>query len=138
MAPDFFEVLSRCQLTEGKIMSRSSASKHGKVGATPGEHAVQIGTDWIPVRPPGAKTRKSMLEKNRASVFLPKAGRALNKPGIGRSTVFSESGNPKVCAYSACADQPGKTVRESTDGRKTVGSLVGGKFKALARKKAGY
>lgn len=114
-------------------MSESSALKRWKVGAEPTEHAVQIGTDWLLVRQPGAKTRKSVPKKDRASELLPKAGRALNKPGIARSTVFGESGNTGVYAYSACVDEPGKIVRESADGTKAVGILVGGKFKALTR-----
>lgn len=112
-------------------MSRSSALKRGKVGAVPVEHAVQIGTDWLFVRLAGAKTRKSVPKKDQASELLPKAGKALNNPGIDRSTVFGEPANPRVYAYSACVDQPGKIVRESADGKKTIGTLVGGKFKAL-------
>ena len=119
-------------------MSRSSALKRGKAGSVPTEHAVQIGTDWMLIRQSGAKARKSVSVKDRASALLPKAGRALNKPGIARSTVFGEPGNPRVYAYSAFVDEPGKIVRESADGKKTVGTLVGGKFKALARKKTAY
>lgn len=110
-------------------MSRSSC---GKVDTVP---AVQIGTDWLLVRRSKAKMRKSVPEKDRASALLPKAGRALNKPGIARSTVFGDPGNSRVYAYSACIDEPGKIIRESADGKKTVGTLVEGKFKALARKK---
>lgn len=114
-------------------MSRSSALKRGKVGTVPVEHAVQIGTDWLLVRLVGAKTRKSVPKKDQASELLPKVGKALNKPGIDRSTVFGEPGNPSVYAYSVCVDEPGKIVRESVDGTKTVGTLVEGKFKVLAR-----
>lgn len=119
-------------------MSRSSALKRGKVGNASAEHAVQIGADWMLVRLSGAKTRKSVPEKDRASELLLKAGRALNRPGIARSKVFGEPGNSRVYAYSVCVDEPGKIVRESADGTKTVGTLVAGKFRALARKKAAY
>lgn len=108
--------------------------KRGKVCAVPTEHAVQIGTDWLLVRRLGAKTREFVSKKDRASELLPKAGKALNKPGIDRSKVFGEPGNTRVYAYSACVDEPGKIVRESADGKKTVGTLVGGKFKALTRR----
>lgn len=91
----------------------------------PVEHAVQIGTDWLLVRLVGAKTRKSVPKEDQASELLPKVGKALNKPGIDRSTVFGEPGNPKVYAYSACVDQPGKIVRESVDGKKLLGQLLG-------------
>ncbi len=109
-------------------MSGSSALKRGKVGAVPVEHAVQIGTDWLLVRLAGARTRKSVPKKDQASELLPKVGKALNKPGIDRSTVFGEPGNPRVYAYSACADEPGKIVRESVDGKKRLLGLLRGTF----------
>lgn len=115
-------------------MSRSSALKRGKVGSVLAENAVRIGADWLLVKQSGAKTCKSVPKKDRASELLPKAGKALNKPGIDRSKVFGELGNTKVYAYSACVDEPGKFVRESADGKKTIGIVVGGKFKAVARR----
>lgn len=119
-------------------MSKSSALKRGNAGSVPGDYAVQIGTDWLLVRQSAAKTRKTVSGKDRASELLVKAGRALNKPGIARSKVFGDSCNSRVYAYSVCVDEPGKIVRESADGKKTVGIVVGGKFKALTGKKPAY
>jgi hypothetical protein len=61
-----------------------------------------------------------------------KLGRALNKPGISREAVFGKTkGRRAVYAYSVHPDDPTKLVRESVDGKCTVGRMIDGKFRAV-------
>ena len=64
-----------------------------------------------------------------------RAGRALSRPGLSRRAVFGNaSPRSHVYAYSVLSSDPTKLVRESVDGKITVGRVVGGKFRALRRK----
>lgn len=68
---------------------------------------------------------------DRARVMIARVGRALDKPGLDKkSAVFHKSTSGKIHAYSVYTKDPTKYVRESFDGKRTVGRLVGGKFKA--------
>jgi hypothetical protein len=66
--------------------------------------------------------------EDTAAVLLPKLGRALAKPGIPRSVVFSDPNNPKLYAYYAYIEDLTKIIRESADGTKCIGRVVRGKF----------
>jgi hypothetical protein len=67
-----------------------------------------------------------------AAEFARKLGRALNKPGISREAVFGTTkGGPTVYAYSVHPDDPTKLVRESVDGKRTVGRMIDGRFRAV-------
>jgi hypothetical protein len=57
--------------------------------------------------------------------------KALSKPGITRASVFGVAGQA-VFAYSVYAADPTKFVQEAADGTQKIGTLVNGKFRALA------
>ncbi len=61
--------------------------------------------------------------------MVPKAAKALDKPGIRKDDVFVGDAYG-VYAYSVDESDPTKFVRESADGKRSVGKLVGGKFRA--------
>jgi hypothetical protein len=64
-----------------------------------------------------------------------KLGRALNKPGISREAVFGKTdGRRTVYAYSVHPDDPTKLVRESADGKRTVGHMIDGKFRVCEQR----
>ena len=65
-----------------------------------------------------------------AGVMVPKAGAALDKPGIEKRAVFKRNAPGRVFAYSIHPRDPTKVVRESSDGKQKVGKLVAGKFRA--------
>ena len=76
-------------------------------------------------RPPRSVTRSE-----EAEVMVRKLGKALRKPGINRQVVFRAHAPGKVFAYSVCPEDMTKVVREAADGTRTVGRVVGCKFRA--------
>ncbi|WP_211333085.1 hypothetical protein [Pseudorhodoferax soli] len=60
-----------------------------------------------------------------ARVLLPKLGRALSRPGLPRSSVFTR---PGIFAYSAHPDNPRLLVQEAEDGSRVTGRMIGAKF----------
>ena len=77
----------------------------------------------------GRVRRSSARHAEGAATIVPKAARALDKPGIRKDAVFTGRSN-RVFAYSVDDKDPRKLVRESADGKRSVGRLVGGRFRA--------
>ncbi|MEY4563905.1 MAG: hypothetical protein RLZZ618_3182 [Pseudomonadota bacterium] len=88
---------------------------------------VRLGADSA--KSNGSPAKLSTSE--RASAMLMKAGKALSKPGIRRETVFGGGSGRGINAYSVYPADPTKIVRESADGQRTIGRLVGGRFRAI-------
>jgi hypothetical protein len=73
--------------------------------------------------------------KDRVGDILARLAKAISKPGIDRAHIFrSESGKP-VYAYFVSSEDPSKIVREDVLGRRTVGRLAGGRFRAVRSSK---
>lgn len=68
--------------------------------------------------------RKTPVSES-ARVLLPKLGRALSRPGLPRSSVFTR---PGVFAYSAHPDDPRFLVQQAEDGSRVTGRMIGAKF----------
>jgi hypothetical protein len=66
---------------------------------------------------------------DQAAAMLRKTGRALNKPGISKRSVFTKTSDD-IFAYSVDPSDATKLVRTSRDGTRRRGRVVGGKFKA--------
>lgn len=65
---------------------------------------------------------------DKAAAMLRKTGRALNKPGISKHSIFTnDSGD--IFAYSADPLDATQLVRVSRDGTRRKGRVVRGKFK---------
>jgi len=65
---------------------------------------------------------------DQAAAMLRKTGRALNKPGISKHSIFTNKSG-EIFAYSADPLDATKLVRTSRDGTRRKGRVVGGKFK---------
>jgi hypothetical protein len=65
---------------------------------------------------------------DQAAAMLRKTGKALNKPGISRHSIFTNNSGD-IFAYSADPLDATKLVRTSRDGTRRRGRVVGGKFK---------
>lgn len=76
------------------------------------------------------RPRRSVNQSDEAEVIVRKLGKALSKPGISKQVVFRSHTSGKVFAYSAYPEDVTKVVREAADGTRTVGRVVGGKFRA--------
>lgn len=72
--------------------------------------------------------------RERASALVMKAGKALSKPGIRRETVFGYGSGRGISAYSVYPADPTKIIRESADGEKRIGRIVGGRFRPIVNK----
>ena len=131
-------------------MSRSSTRVSQKVLPSPaaaeGDIHVQgveragtriptLNDDLVLVRLSAANTSPARLDPDeRAGALVLKAAKALSKPGIRRESVFGSGSGHGIYAYSVYPPDPTKVVRESADGSKTVGRLVGGRFRAVNNK----
>lgn len=67
--------------------------------------------------------------EDSARVLLARAGRALRKPGLSRTSVFT--GPPGVRAYSADPEDLTRLIEEAEDGSRRVGRFVDGRFVPL-------
>ena len=65
---------------------------------------------------------------DQAGAMLRKTGRALNKPGISKQSIFTNK-SADIFAYSADPLDATKLVRTSRDGTRRKGRVVGGKFR---------
>ena len=67
-------------------------------------------------------------DSERTKYLLGKVGTGLNLPGIKPTVVFKSK---DVFAYSIDPTNPNRIVRHSSAGKRTVGRLVDGRFKAI-------
>jgi hypothetical protein len=91
---------------------------------------IPVSSGWVLVKR-GPDKRVTVRPGDQATVLVPKMARALSKPGIERSSVFGAAGQA-VYAYSVYGSDPTKFVQEAADGTQKIGTLVNGKFRALA------
>jgi len=74
--------------------------------------------------------RFELKAAERAGTILPRAGAALGTPGLRKRAVFPLHAPRTLFAYSADPKDPSRIVRETASGKRVVGRIVGGKFKA--------
>lgn len=67
-----------------------------------------------------------VIPREIGGTLLMETERALRYPGLARRSIFTATG---VSSYSVYARDPSMIVRESTDGTKTIGRLVNGRFR---------
>jgi hypothetical protein len=87
--------------------------------------------DLIVVRLGKSRSGAALRETEKSSALIDGIARATRKPGISRDLVFKSRKGQRVYAYSVYPADTSKIVREDSKGRKTVGRLVRGEFKAL-------
>ncbi|MET0351394.1 MAG: hypothetical protein ABW067_16500 [Rhizobacter sp.] len=96
-----------------------------------------LNDDLVLVRLGAAALDPARLDPDeRAGALVLKAGKALSKPGIRRESVFGAGSGAGISAYSVYPQDPTKVVRESADGSKMIGRLVGGRFRPVGPGKA--
>lgn len=72
-------------------------------------------------------TTRAPAPSPSAQELLRRLGRALRKPGLPRSSVFT--GARGVYAYSVHPDDPTVLVREAEDGTQVTGVIKDGRFR---------
>jgi hypothetical protein len=116
-----------------KTSSPKARPNHGKSAPQVrirGKRVPSFGGEFVVVRTSRfAQAGKSTKSSEEAHVLVKKAGKALKSPGISSKAVFKQ-GHSGVFAYSVYSDDPDKIVRRSLAGKRTVGRLVHGRFKA--------
>ena len=117
------------QAVKGKsnVVRRTAASVRLR-----GEAVPSVGAGLVIVRTdPLRQAARKSATTDQARVVVAKAGRALNSPGFNKKkVVFGGVADRKVFAYSILPSDPTKVIRESADGKRSIGRLVNGKFKA--------
>lgn len=84
----------------------------------------------------GKKPKPEILKpKEIAGTLVAETLDALSSPGLAHSVVFRGLKAAQVSSYSILPADPTKVVREQADGTRTVGRLVGGRFRALPTSK---
>jgi hypothetical protein len=68
--------------------------------------------------------------KEKAPVVVARVGKVMNRPGTDRTRIFRSASGKTVYAYSIDSMDTTKLVREDVAGRRTVGRLVSGRFRA--------
>lgn len=80
----------------------------------------------------GRKPKPDMLRpKEIAGTLVAETLDALATPGIAHGAVFRGKRAAYVSSYSILPNDPTKVVREHANGTRTIGRLVGGRFRAL-------
>jgi hypothetical protein len=81
----------------------------------------------------GERYKKEVVSpREKASGVLARVGKVMSKPGTDPKRVFrSISGRP-VYAYSIDPKDTSKVIREDVKGKRIVGRLVSGKFRAAS------
>lgn len=78
----------------------------------------------------GSKTAFVTQPADRTQAMLRKTAKALTKPGIKKAVIFqNRKPSANIFAYFADPSDAAKVMRESPDGTRSVGRLVGRKFK---------
>lgn len=90
--------------------------------------------DLVVVRVGKSKSGSSLRQDERSGALIDGIAKATRKPGISRDIIFKSLKGQRIYAYSVYPADTTKIVREDAKGRKTLGRLVEGKFKALRSK----
>jgi len=90
-------------------------------------------SDLIVVKVGESRSRRAILDNEKASFLVSKIVKATSKPGTNRGTIFNSSLGKRVYAYSVCPKDTNKIIREDSSGKVTVGRFVNGSFRALTR-----
>jgi len=121
---EYFVMASRNGKTSRSIARKTGEIRlRGKRIATLDEGLTMVRTG--PSLTGGVRPRRA----DQAGPMLRKTGRALNKPGISKHSIFTNK-SADIFAYSADPLDATKLVRTSRDGTRRKGRVVGGKFKA--------
>lgn len=91
-------------------------------------------SDLVVVRLGKSRSDAALRETEKSAALIDGIARAIRKPGISREVVFKGRRSQRVYAYSVSPEDVTKIVREDSRGRKTIGHLVHGEFKALRSK----
>ena len=101
--------------TTGEIVQGRSVAKLGR-----GLALVKVGkAAKVTVRP-----------EDKTTVLVQKVARALSRPGIDSSVVFSGPNAAKIFSYAVDPQDPTKVVRKAADGSRATGRMVDGQFRA--------
>lgn len=113
-------------------LKRSAASISGAI--VTGETLASLHGGLALVRVSPQADQVATRPADQASVLIPKLMRAMQKPGISKRAIFGDAPHAKVYAYSIDPTDLSRFVRESADGTRVVGHMVGGKFRRVATK----
>jgi hypothetical protein len=89
-----------------------------------------LSADFVVVRTGRLNSGNTSAKASEAArMLIKKAGKALKNPGINKDAVFKR-GMSGLFAYSVDTENPHRIVRRSAGGKKVIGRVVQGRFKA--------
>lgn len=111
---------------EDRGMSKAPVIGSKKTSTVKGTPVAQLGDGFVLVRVNAGKPSATLRASDSAKALVGKAAKALRKPGLPKSSVFTGSG--RIFAYSVDPTDPDKLIRETPDGKRQSGRLVNGRF----------
>ena len=120
---------------EDRAMKKAVAKKTSRKGkraarSVTGKPIATLGDGMYVVRTKSGRIASVARSSDRAGVLVARLGKALSKPGISRRAIFGDTKSDRVYSYSVYGADPSKIVRESVKGKRTIGRVIGGKFRA--------
>jgi hypothetical protein len=113
-----------------KTSVRARKGPRATAGAVTGKPIATLGNGIYVVRTKQRNVPIVSRSTDRAGMLVEKLGKALAKPGISKDAVFGDAPSSRVYSYYVHEASPLKIVRESAKGKRTIGRVVGGKFRA--------
>jgi hypothetical protein len=129
------------QATSGDSKAMTSAAKKPyplirKKAAAVAETKLPTFSENLMLVRKGKKPKPALLKpKEVTGTLVAEMLDALSSPGLAHSVVFRGLKSGQVSSYSIFPSDPTKVVREHADGTRTLGRLVGGRFRALPASK---
>lgn len=117
-------------MSKNSVVKKVRKSVGKKAGAVSGRPLATLGNGVYVIRTTSRRSPFVTRLSDRAGVLVQRIGKALAKPGISKRAVFGDSSNGKVYAYYVHSTDPTRVIRESVRGKRTIGRVVGGRFRA--------
>jgi hypothetical protein len=90
----------------------------------------KLSDEFVVVRTQASRSSRSAPKSSEeAKAMIGLIGKALNSPGVRKGAIFKR-GVDGLYAYSADQNDPKKIVQRSSSGKKVIGRLVQGRFRA--------
>jgi hypothetical protein len=120
------------ELDQMPSRKKAASSKQPRKSVNGTEHKLATPRgDLFVLRVGKSKALADSRQPENSNTLIDRMVKAALKPGIRRDTIFRPGEEKRVYAYSIFPGDVTKIVREDASGKKTLGTLVQGKFRPL-------
>ncbi len=113
------------------VKVRKSSLAKAKAGSTNERRVSTPRPDLVVVMIGDRRHKAIVAVKEKAPEVVARVVKVMSKPGTNRNRVFASGAGSAIYAYSIDSSDTTKVVREDAAGKRTVGRLVSGRFRAL-------